>query len=748
VITLPFKKFARLFKRLGFGRLLALAVLGVLLALRVANVGPLETLRLKTWDAFQQLSPRVPQQFTVRVVDVDEASLKAIGQWPWPRTILADLITRLHGAGAVVVGFDAVFAEPDRLSPGLIADQVSGLDEATREKLRTLPSNESAMAQAIKRARVVLGQVPDTTPVAADSVIDPSAPRTSVATLGPDPSKWLIGYPRLIRNLPELETAAAGRGLFAVEPDRDGVVRRVPAVLAIDKKIYPGLATEVLRVATGTPTILVRTDPSGVRSIVIAGIEIPTDRNGQMRPHFARYDKRRYISAADVLAGKMDPAAVRGKLVLVGSTAASLFDLRATPLDRTVSGVELNAQALESMIDKSLLMRPGTLLLSELLVALLVGLGIVALVPVLGAARVLILGSGTLVLLAGVAWGLFRHKSLLTDLSFPALATFCTFAVLTFHNYLREEARRTEISRAFSRYVSPELVQQIADQPDKLRLGGETRELSVLFSDVRGFTGIAELYRDDPQGLASFMNRLLTPLTNAILATRGTIDKYMGDAVLAFWNAPLDDSAHAEHACRSALDMLERMRRLNEERQREADAGGLPYRPIAIGIGINTGMCTVGNMGSDLRFDYSVLGDSVNVASRLESLTKSYGVSTLVGAETARQARHAVTTLAIDDVRVKGKNEPAEVHTIVGDAAIRDDAAFQKLAASFAAMRTAYRAQDWPAATAAISVCRTDDASGRVTGLLDLYANRVARCVAEPMLPADWDGVWVLTSKE
>jgi adenylate cyclase len=323
----------------------------------------------------------------------------------------------------------------------------------------------------------------------------------------------------------------------------------------------------------------------------------------------------------------------------------------------------------------------------------------------------------------------------LLDPSFPSLASFSVFAAMAFQNYAREERQRVAIRGAFSRYVSPTLVEQLVREPGKLVLGGETRELSVLFCDVRGFTRIAELYRDDPKGLTQFMNRLLTPLTDAILEHGGTVDKYMGDAILAFWNAPLDDMDHAKHACSTALDMLERLKVLNEQRRAEDALSGTPHIPIVLGIGINTGLCTVGNMGSDARFDYSALGDSVNIASRLQDLTKIYGLQILIGSSTAHRIQPDYQVLAIDTVRVKGKEHLEDIHVLLPPAGHDGLTAGSEFKAALTSLRACCDRLDWVAANTRLATCQALLPNGPYTDLLAIYAQRITAGLAHGASP-------------
>ncbi|KAB1072080.1 CHASE2 domain-containing protein [Methylobacterium soli] len=733
---------ARRRRRLGPDRLLALAVLGGFLLLRLWDPAPVEILRLRTFDAFQVLQPRSPGPRPVTIVDIDEDSLRAYGQWPWARTRVADLVRRLTEAGASAIAFDAVFPEPDRLSPGLVAQSIPGLDAATRAALAALPSNDAILAEAVAGGRVIVGQ----TALAQATDGDPALPATGFAQIGPDPAPHLAHFPGLLRNLPAIEHAAAGRGLFTIVPERDGIVRRVPLILVAEGRMVPSLALEILRVLTGSGAIVVRSDAAGVNAVAVPGFAVPTDAGGSVWLHFDHHDPARFVSAKSVLDGSLAPERVAGRIVLVGASAIGLLDNKTTPLDRIIPGVEVHAQVIESVLARATLSYPSFAIVVELGLALAVSLGIIALAPVLGAGWLLLLGAVVAAFIAATAWFRFTELGILLDPTFPLAASLGVYAVLVFTNYMREQMGRQRIRSAFGQYLSPALVAQLAASPERLKLGGEERRLTIMFSDVRGFTGIAEFYRSDPPGLTTLMNRFLTPLTDAIIERRGTIDKYMGDAIMAFWNAPLDDPDHEANACAAALAMLTRMETLNARRRQEAEAGGHPNLPIEIGLGINTGRCVVGNMGSDLRFDYSVLGDPVNLASRLEGQTKTYGVRILLGATTAAAVAGRFALLELDRIRVKGKSGAEVVSALLGDEGLRQAPAFRALATEHHAMLAAYRARDWAGARARLETCRTLSAGFALTRLYDLYAGRIDGFVAAPP-PEGWDATHVAETK-
>ena len=731
-------------RKFGYARLICLALLIGIAALRIADFAPIEELRVRTFDSFQRIDPRVKTARPVVIVDIDEKSLASkLGQWPWPRTRMADLITNLTKLGAVVIAFDVVFSEPDRLNPDVAADTFRDLDEETRAKLHALPSNDQVFADAIRSSRVVLGEsgLP-----AGIKELDTTLPVTGLAMLGEDPQRFMFDFPGLLRNTPVLERAAGGRGLFSINPERDGIVRRVPMIMQAQGTTMPSLSFEMLRVVTGTDTIFIKTDQAGIQSIGVKGFQIPTDRNGQLWVHFARNDPSIYVSAIDVIEGTVPPEKIRGKLVLIGPSAAGLNDIKTTPVSRATPGVEIHAQVLEAALTKSLLAQPPYGPLLEFGAAVLLGILVIAFAPRFGPVTLVAVGALFATLLIGTSWYFYTQHRLLVDFTYPLLSTTAIYLTLIFAAFVREQAQRRQIRSAFGQYLSPALVEQLAHSPEKLVLGGEEREMTIMFSDVRGFTSISESYKHDPQGLTALMNRFLTPLTNAILARKGTIDKYMGDAIMAFWNAPLDDREHQLNACEAALDMLERIDVLNKEREAEAEHGGHVYIPINVGVGLNTGTCVVGNMGSNLRFDYSVLGDSVNLASRLEGQSKEYGFPIIVGSKTALAVKDKFAILELDFIMVKGKKEPEVIYAIAGREDTAQSGRFQRLRNLTIEMLACYRNRDWEGALAAIERGRTTDEAHTLESLYDLYEERLHSYRENPP-PADWNGAFALLTK-
>jgi adenylate cyclase len=730
-------------RKFGYARLVCLALLIGVAVMRVADPAPIEELRVRTFDTFQRIEPRVKTARPVTIVDIDEKSLAKLGQWPWPRTRIADLVTNLTRLGAVVIAFDIIFAEPDRLNPDAAADTFRNLDDDTKTKLRALPSNDQLFADAMRHSRVVLGEsgLPELL-----AELDKTLPVTGLAMLGGDPQRFMFDFPGLLRNTHVLENAAGGRGLLTINPERDGIVRRVPMIMQAQGETMPSLSFEMLRLATGTDTIFIKSDIVGIKSVAVKGFEVPTDRNGQLWVHFAHYDPSLYVPAVDVLEGRVAPEKVARKLVLIGTSAVGLNDIKTTPVSPAMPGVEIHAQVLEAALTKSLLSQPPYGPLLEFGAALILGILVIAFAPQFGPVTLVAVGALFATVLVGASWYSYTQHRLLIDFTYPLLSTTAIYLTLIFTSFVREQAQRRQIRSAFGQYLSPALVEQLAQSPEKLVLGGEEREMTIMFSDVRGFTTISESYKHDPQGLTALMNRFLTPLTNAILARKGTIDKYMGDAIMAFWNAPLDDKEHQLNACEAALDMLERIDALNQEREIEAQNGGHTYIPINVGVGLNTGTCVVGNMGSNLRFDYSVLGDSVNLASRLEGQSKEYGFPIIVGSKTALAVKGRFAILELDFIMVKGKKEPEVIYAIAGREDTAQSGRFQRLRNLTIEMLACYRSRDWEGALAAIERGRTTDDARSLELLYDLYEARLRSYQQNPP-PQDWNGAFALLTK-
>ncbi|SDE72366.1 adenylate cyclase [Ruegeria marina] len=639
------------------------------------------------------------------------------------------------------MAFDIVFSEPDRLSPDLIAADNPGISRELRSQLLQLPSNDAVLAQSFSRTRVVLGETSVRSGLQATG-IEREIEQVPHAIIGPDPKPYLLKFPELVQNLPILNEVASGRGVFTVLPDADGVYRRVPVVMMVEGALRLSLSLELLRIATGGDAFAVRSNDAGIDGVVVAGQVIRTQGDGTVWTRFSASDPNRFVSAADLLEGRVPQNRLAGHLVLVGTSAIGLEDFRATPLGVPMAGVEIHAQLLENVLSGTLLQRENTADGKELLLTAAMTILVIALAPMLHAG-VLIVSTLALVSAYGIySYLMFLWQGQLVDPTFPIVATILTVMLMSSTNYLREERRKNRIRNAFGQYVTPALVAQLTESMDALKLGGERRDLSVLFSDVRGFTTLSEGFRDDPQGLTKLMNELLTVMSQPILDSGGTIDKFMGDAVMAFWNAPLDDQDHPRSACRAALEMVRSVEEFNATRMAN-QTDDAPVHPIHIGVAVNTGPCFVGNMGSNSRFDYTALGDTVNVASRLEGQTKYYGMSIIIGETTARQVDGEFALLELDLVRVKGKTEPERIFGLMGDARLAGSDAFRALTGISTRMLGAYRAGQWETAGNLIAEM---ERQGTVLGLdlrdyCTLFSTRVRR-LSDTSLDPDWDGVY------
>lgn len=727
---------------LSGARVAAFALIAALTWVHWLDPTPVEVARTRVFDLYQNLRPRPPLESSpVAIVDIDEKSLAAYGQWPWPRTLVAQLVAALKNAGVRAIGFDVVFAEGDRTSPEYASRFMAGLDDATFEKLQALPRNDTILADQLRGANAVLGQSASYEAAGAQG----EAPRrTSINTIG-DIAGFIPSFPALIRNIAELEATASGRGVFSLIGERDGIVRRVPSAVRVGDEIHPALSLELLRVALGRKSIDIRAKSAfGIDALRVSPLIIPTDRLGRIWVYYTPRETLRTYSIRDVLTGEVGAGELRNRIVLVGTSAAGLLDLRSTPLDTAVPGVEIHAHLLDMILGQSFLSRPAWAQSAEILATALSGLLVALLVPALGALPALLASVAIGAVLSGGSWWLFSRQGLLLDATYPIVAATLVFGLLLVWGYFNEETEKRRIRGAFAQYLSPTLVAQLANDPSRLKLGGETREMTMLFCDVRGFTTLSERYKSDPQGLTTLVNRLLTPLSRAVLDRAGTIDKYMGDCIMAFWNAPVEDPDHQAHACEAALAMHLALAGVNAEREAEAAAAGEEFLPLRIGVGVNTGTAVVGNMGSDMRFDYSVLGDAVNLASRLEGQSKTYGVDTVLGEETAGTLDGRFALLELDLIAVKGKTEGVRIFGLMGGPDRAGAPDFRELQARNDEMLAAYRARRWDEAEALARAQR--GAEDTPAGFYDLMLERIREYREHPP-PADWNGVYVATSK-
>ena len=729
---------------------------------RVNDPPFIEQLRLRSFDSYVRAWPH--EGITSRpitILDIDERSLDALGQWPWPRTVVGDLLKSLRSYDVAVLAMDVVFSEEDRTSPkNLVRHVLYDIDPITRDRLLRLPDNELAMTRIMGNGLSVVLGMPNST--RTDDIGDRIPPSSIKGAFGPDPLQFIRinRFTNLLPNVQTLNDHAVGFGVFSFGFDYDGTVRRVPVVVAVGKQTYPSLALETLRVGSKSEGLYLRSAENlGIISVLLQGSDgsrrvIPTDNEGRIwvkfgnpQPYNIAYEpgqeKRLYVSAIDVLKKRIPKEWLEGHFVFFGTSAAGLKDLRNTPVDPALPGVEVHANVLSNILSGDSLLVPPSISVIETAIMLLAGILIIMV------KRRFSLLPSFLFLLSVVAANFsvsvyfYRTHGILYDALLVSLVSCIIFIMFTLFNYLRESSEKKNIRRAFMQYLSPDLVDQLSASPEKLSLGGELRTMSFLFCDVRGFTTISESYKTNPQGLTHLMNRLLTPLTNEILERKGTIDKYMGDCIMAFWNAPLTDERHAGNAVDSGLEMFRALKVLNVEREREAEQQKQRYLPLNVGIGINTGEAVVGNMGSEQRFDYSVLGDPVNLASRLEGQSKSYGVDMVIGESTAAMLAEQYAIVELDSIAVKGKEEAVTIYTVLGGEDYEHGKELAELLPKHKTFLESYRGQQWDEADSAAKAC------ARFAPLAAFYAVYRERILEHRASPHDknWDGVYRATSK-
>ncbi len=728
---------------------LAVVVFGAFL--QFAHVPALDRIGLLLFDGYQRAASRPYEEAPVRIVDIDDESIRRLGQWPWPRTDIARLTDRLAASGAAVIAYDIVFSEADRTSPPRIAERMIRAGEIGPAviALRNLPDHDAVLARAFRQAPVVMGYF-----LMRERGGETVAPKVGFAVVGSAPEQSITHYRSAIQSIGPLRDAAAGSGFISISGDHDSIVRSAPLIAEQNGQLLPSLALDAIRLAQGTGSITVKTSdgsgetrsmPAQVVSIKVGQFEVPTTASGALWLHYTAPHPQRVIPAWKILSGAMSQKGLEetfaGQIVFVGTGAIGLRDLVSTPLRDHDLGVAVHANAAEQIILGRFLIRPDWATGLERTMLLVLGTLIALLLPRLGAIRGAALGA---VLVAAMVWGswhAFTAHHFLLDPTYPVLALTLAYVVETGLIFYREERRRSYIHNAFDRYLSPELVKRIAADPGQLELGGEEREMTVMFCDIRGFSRISESM--GPKAIIAFLIGFLTPMCDILLARKATIDKFIGDAILAFWNAPLEDADQHENAARSALAMVARLANLNLEKQAHASA---PWPgEVKIGIGLNTGLCCVGNMGSAQRLSYSLIGDTVNLASRFEGLTKFYGVPIAVGSTLAARLP-CFATLELDRVRVVGRDMPETLFALLGDEAMASGGPFVRLFALHSGMLASYRKKDWATAGHALNALDPFCPEFGLQPLYALYRRRIAE-LRHVSLPDDWDGVYQALEK-
>jgi adenylate cyclase len=748
--------------RAKFGRIegivIPLALLLAALTLRPYDPPIVQQMRNLVFDTYQRIAPRqYDATLPIRIGDIDEKSLNTFGQWPWSRSQMARIIDRLRELGAAVVGIDIIYAEPDRTAPAAIAKNLptDGSFDVAKDMLLRLPDPDQDLANSIAK-------IPTIIPFAALGT-DPQRPQNlplrtaGYAFAGDNPIRFIRPWRFWVTSLPELEKAATGIGSVNADPDPDGIIRQVSLFLQLPDKdnptpFYPSMTAEAIRIAQGQTTYAVKSsgasgvisfgEHTGISVVKIGQALVPTNSQGAVILYDTGHQDERFFSLADLMSPNFDPSIVAGRIIFIGSSSEGLRDYKPTPNEESMTGVEIHAQIAEQIFSGTYLQRPDWA--DGLEFVTLAVLGVI--LTILAQLRRALVGFGIaafgIIGSFGASYYLFITRGFELDPLYPAGAAFLIFVTATLIGYIRTEQEKAQVRGAFSLYLSPVLVDQVSKNREQLKLGGENRDLTVMFCDIRGFTKMSEGL--DPQQLTHVINQFLTPMTDIIQANGGTIDKYIGDCIMAFWNAPLDIPQHERKAVTAAYGMRSELVRLNETLAAEAAATGAKKIEIKIGIGLNTGIACVGNMGSKQRFGYSALGDTVNTASRLESLSPAYFVDLVLGEETA-SASDGFALLELDQVRVKGKNVPVRIYTGLGDEKVAQSNSFVALKSLHDAMLRAYRDQSWSSARASLVLAR-EAAPESLAKFYDMYEARIAEYAANPP-PEDWDGVYVAMTK-
>ncbi|MFN2425605.1 MAG: CHASE2 domain-containing protein [Candidatus Binatia bacterium] len=728
-------------------------LLGVALAvLRVVGLAPLAVLDARAVDLRLLARGPAPAAPEVVIVAIDNASIEQLGRWPWPRTLLARLLERIDAAEPAVVGFDIVQSEPTTAPDlSLLAGRVdsAALAQVETALAESNPEDLALTAAITKSGRAVLGYFFDFS--VKNRAPDPRAVLTSYgavqSTSSPpgDGEEEVPGTAAVVSNLPAMSAAARATGYFNTLPDSvirsgsrvfpgDGRFRRMPMAIRYGERMAMPLALSMLTVAYPDKPPRLRIATFGVEEVRFGKDPIPVAEDGQLLLNFRGPGETfEHVPAADVLAGRVDAQALRGKLVLVGVTATAVADVRATAFDGVYPGVEIHATALDNILRGDFLHQPRWTVLVEVaaILASVLVLG-AALGRARGVAAAVVAGSLVAAYFVLSQW-LFVATGVPLGVVYPLAAIALAYTAISVHHFVTVDLEKRRTREAFSRYLNPELARLVSENPDMLRLGGKRLCLTVLFSDIRGFTSISEGL--SPESLVEMLNVYLGEMTGIVFDHDGTLDKYIGDAIMAVWGAPVACENHAEKACLAALEMGARLR----ARQDEWMARGWPR--LAAGIGLHTGDMVAGNMGSSHHLSYTVMGDNVNLGSRLEGLTKTYGVSLLVSEATLTAAGDGFVARELDLVAVKGKALPVRIFELLGRTA--DESQWGDLVRAFADALALFRARRWDAASAAFAVlleAHPEDGPSR------LYMKR-CRMYSESPPPADWAGVTVMDTK-
>lgn len=716
----------------------------------------LRFMELKTLDLRMASRGLTPSGGETIIAVIDEKSLAELGRWPWPRTTIAKLVDQLKANGAKAIGFDIVFSEPDDNSSLRTISELSsemkksGIRDsnvaALLSKKKETADTDAILARSISRAKnVTLGyffhlsnkEVAHLSEKAiledTENIKNSRYQIINSSEANPDDSSLVRAYAPEA-NLKILSTAATNSGYFNMTPDSDGSMRWSPLVIKFRNNYYSSLALSVLHQYLNWPQLSLNLAGYGAESIRIGDINIPTDESGRLLVNYLGPAKTfPHYSISDIIKGRIPAEKIRNKIVLVGATAIGIYDLRVTPFSATYPGVEIHATVIDNILHRSFLTHSSLIRFIDLCSIIIFGFLMGMIIPRLRAVTGILFSLVILIIFVAINMYVFSGYNIWLNIIYPALTMIVIYLAITVYRYVTEEREKKKIRGAFQYYLTASVINEMLKDPSKLKLGGDKKNLSVLFSDIRGFTTISE--KLTPEELVHLLNEYLTAMTDIVFKYDGTLDKYMGDAIMAIFGAPLDQPDHAKRACLTALDMMEKLRLLQKKWQEE----GKP--PLNIGIGINSGDMVVGNMGSQMRFDYTVMGDMVNLGSRLEGTNKEYGSNIIFSEFTYDAVKDHVCCRELDSVRVKGKKLPVKIYELLGEK--KEEAKWKNLIDSFEKGLALYRACKWDEAIAAFEktlTIRPDDETSRI------YIERCKNLKENPP-PMPWDGVFVMTKK-
>ena len=629
-------------------------ILALLISVRLWDPLPVQIVRTSLFDLYQRLVPRQAEKLPVTVIDIDEKSLAELGQWPWPRTILSSLVDKLSVAQPLVIGFDIVFIEPDRLSP-------SNLVNILPEQALTAPldaiahiNNDNLFAKSIEKYPVVLGTLINT----AESRLSASENTKTKMVWESGANLSLPLMPGRSSNIPVLEESAQGIGVLTLFPEPDGVVRRVPTIFRVGDSYWPSFGVELLRVALNAQQVNVNVDQAGIDSLEIGGISIPANAQGLTWVHFNEHQNQRFVSATDILHDRVDLATLNGHILLIGASAGGLHDIKMTPMAQQMSGVEIWAQWLEAGLFGQLLQRPNYIFISELIFVFLIGQLLIFLTYKSKAATSLFVFSALVIVCGSFSWWLYLKKLQLFDITFPILTAGLLFALLMYMKFHKEEQQRRQIRDAFSHYLSPSIVDEISRDPQALKLGGEVRVITSLFTDLEGFTLLSEKF--EAETLVDLINQYLDGICQIIIRHGGTIDKIIGDAVHAIFGAPHRLTDHADKAVDCALEIDQFSQLFRQAQLKQGFSLGVTR------VGVNSGEAVVGNFGGQVRFDYTAYGDTINTASRIEGANQHLGTRVCV-TQTSVDLCQQNLFRPVAELTVKGKLDQIMVYEPISD---------------------------------------------------------------------------------